>query len=201
MLWLITLCIYDLLWSGQFYFSHKTKWRYLLFFLFFLHKVFYKRCPSTIRNLAVFPDVVPHMDSLVEVRGSCVENAEEKETPKLYCGADGDWLVPLGRCICTIGHEEMNSVCQRKELFVCAKFRALPFKVQWYREYGVWVYRTSIPPITHLLAAPPALIFFSCLHCLCVTHDPTSFLSSTSLLILTLVVPQHNPHVLYNQTA
>ncbi|XP_056881618.1 ephrin type-A receptor 6-like [Takifugu flavidus] len=69
-------------------------------------KVFYKRCPPTVRNLAAFPDTVPHMDSLVEVRGSCVENAEERETPKLYCGADGDWLVPLGRCVCSAGHEE-----------------------------------------------------------------------------------------------
>lgn len=57
------------------------------------------------------------------------------------------------------------------------------------------------PPSLHLLAAPPALIFFSCLHCLCVTHPPPSFLSSTSLLIVTLVVPLHHPHVLYNQTA
>ncbi|XP_007553984.1 ephrin type-A receptor 6-like [Poecilia formosa] len=77
-------------------------------------KVFYKRCPSTLRNLAAFPDTVPHMDSssLVEVRGTCVENAEERDTPKLYCGADGDWLVPLGRCICSIGHEETDDHCR-----------------------------------------------------------------------------------------
>ncbi|XP_030269849.1 ephrin type-A receptor 6-like isoform X3 [Sparus aurata] len=77
-------------------------------------KVFYKRCPATIRNLAAFPDTVPHMDSssLVEVRGVCVENAEERDTPKLYCGADGDWLVPLGGCFCSIGHEEMDGYCR-----------------------------------------------------------------------------------------
>ncbi|KAM7424305.1 hypothetical protein PAMA_000576 [Pampus argenteus] len=77
-------------------------------------KVFYKRCPSTLRNLAAFPDTVPHTDSssLVEVRGACVENAEERDTPKLYCGADGDWLVPLGRCVCSIGHEEMDGYCR-----------------------------------------------------------------------------------------
>lgn len=78
------------------------------------HKAFYKRCPSALRNLAAFPETVPHMDSssLVEVRGACVENAEERDTPKLYCGADGDWLVPLGRCICSIGHEEMDGHCR-----------------------------------------------------------------------------------------
>lgn len=83
------------------------------------HKVFYKRCPSTLRNLAAFPDTVPHMDSssLVEVRGACVENAEERDTPKLYCGADGDWLVPLGRCVCIIGHEEMDGYCRGEKVF------------------------------------------------------------------------------------
>ncbi|XP_029600741.1 ephrin type-A receptor 6-like [Salmo trutta] len=73
-----------------------------------------KRCPSTLRNLAAFPDTVPRVDSssLVEVRGACVENAEERDTPKLYCGADGDWLVPLGRCVCSLGHEEIDGFCQ-----------------------------------------------------------------------------------------
>lgn len=98
-------------------------------FVFFLPslKVFYKRCPSTLRNLAAFPDTVPHMDSssLVEVRGACVENAEERDTPKLYCGADGDWLVPLGRCVCSIGHEEMDGHCRgenKHSFFVVAWF-------------------------------------------------------------------------------
>ncbi|TRY77510.1 hypothetical protein DNTS_035098 [Danionella cerebrum] len=76
-------------------------------------RVYYKKCPSTLRNLAAFPDTVPRVDSssLVEVRGACVENAEERDTPKLYCGADGDWLVPLGRCVCSIGYEEMDGLC------------------------------------------------------------------------------------------
>lgn len=55
--------------------------------------------------------------SLVEVRGACVENAEERDTPKLYCGADGDWLVPLGRCVCSIGHEEMDGYCPGEKKF------------------------------------------------------------------------------------
>lgn len=59
--------------------------------------------------------------SLVEVRGACVENAEERDTPKLYCGADGDWLVPLGRCVCSIGHEEIEGYCKGKTC-VCVKF-------------------------------------------------------------------------------
>ncbi|XP_071420271.1 ephrin type-A receptor 6 isoform X2 [Pithys albifrons albifrons] len=76
-------------------------------------RVYYKKCPFTVRNLAVFPDTIPRVDSssLVEVRGSCVKSAEERDTPKLYCGADGDWLVPLGRCICSVGYEELEGSC------------------------------------------------------------------------------------------
>ncbi|KAJ8252850.1 hypothetical protein GJAV_G00206280 [Gymnothorax javanicus] len=49
-------------------------------------RVYYKKCPFTFRNLATFPDTIPRMDSssLVEVRGACVKNAEERDTPKLY---------------------------------------------------------------------------------------------------------------------
>ncbi|XP_074155948.1 ephrin type-A receptor 6 [Sminthopsis crassicaudata] len=76
-------------------------------------RIFYKKCPFTVRNLAMFPDTIPRVDSssLVEVRGSCVKSAEERDTPKLYCGADGDWLVPLGRCICSVGYEEVDGSC------------------------------------------------------------------------------------------
>ncbi|KAF7251258.1 Ephrin type-A receptor 6, partial [Varanus komodoensis] len=76
-------------------------------------RVYYKKCPFTVRNLAMFPDTIPRVDSssLVEVRGSCVKSAEERDTPKLYCGADGDWLVPLGRCICSVGYEEVEGSC------------------------------------------------------------------------------------------
>lgn len=76
-------------------------------------KVYYKKCPFTLRNLASFPDTVPRVDSssLVEVRGACVDHAEERDTPKLFCGADGDWLVPLGRCVCSVGYEEIDGSC------------------------------------------------------------------------------------------
>uniref|UniRef100_A0AAQ5ZC81 Ephrin type-A receptor 6 n=1 Tax=Amphiprion ocellaris TaxID=80972 RepID=A0AAQ5ZC81_AMPOC len=73
-------------------------------------RVYYKKCPFTLRNLASFPDTVPRVDSssLVEVRGACIDHAEERDTPKLFCGADGDWLVPLGRCVCSVGYEEID---------------------------------------------------------------------------------------------
>ncbi|XP_028650752.2 ephrin type-A receptor 4b isoform X1 [Erpetoichthys calabaricus] len=76
-------------------------------------RVFYKRCPLTVRNLAQFPNTVTGGDSaLVEVHGSCVNNSEEFENPKMYCSADGGWLVPIGRCICKPGFEEWKDICQ-----------------------------------------------------------------------------------------
>lgn len=77
-------------------------------------RVFYKKCPLAVRNLAQFPDTITGADtsSLVEVRGSCVDNSEEKEVPKMYCGADGEWLVPIGNCLCNPGYEERNAECQ-----------------------------------------------------------------------------------------
>ncbi|CAB1348121.1 unnamed protein product, partial [Coregonus sp. 'balchen'] len=64
-------------------------------------RVFYKKCPLAVRNLAQFPDTITGADtsSLVEVRGSCVDNSEERDVPKMYCGADGEWLVPIGNCL------------------------------------------------------------------------------------------------------
>uniref|UniRef100_A0A3B4Y6V8 receptor protein-tyrosine kinase n=1 Tax=Seriola lalandi dorsalis TaxID=1841481 RepID=A0A3B4Y6V8_SERLL len=77
-------------------------------------RVFYKTCPLTIRNLATFPDTVTGADtsSLVEVRGSCVNQSEEREEPKMYCGADGEWLVPIGGCLCNPGNEDKGGACK-----------------------------------------------------------------------------------------
>uniref|UniRef100_A0A4W3J9S3 receptor protein-tyrosine kinase n=1 Tax=Callorhinchus milii TaxID=7868 RepID=A0A4W3J9S3_CALMI len=76
-------------------------------------RVYYKKCPLTVRNLAEFPDMVTGGDSsLVEVRGSCVNNSEEYDVPKMHCSADGGWLVPIGRCVCKPGYEEKQDVCQ-----------------------------------------------------------------------------------------
>uniref|UniRef100_A0A6Q2Z371 Ephrin type-A receptor 7 n=1 Tax=Esox lucius TaxID=8010 RepID=A0A6Q2Z371_ESOLU len=76
-------------------------------------RVYYKRCSSVGRNLAMFTDVVTGADSssLVEVRGQCVDHAEERDTPKMYCSAEGEWLVPIGRCVCSAGFEEHRESC------------------------------------------------------------------------------------------
>lgn len=106
-------------------------------------RVYYKKCPFTVRNLAMFPDTIPRVDSssLVEVRGSCVKSAEERDTPKLYCGADGDWLVPLGRCICSVGYEELDGSCHGKNI---VQFFFLVFRRNLILSYVLCVFSCTV---------------------------------------------------------
>ncbi|MEQ2205299.1 Ephrin type-A receptor 4 [Xenoophorus captivus] len=105
-------------------------------------RVFYKKCPLSVRNLAQFPDTITGADtsSLVEVRGSCVDNSEEKEVPKMYCGADGEWLVPIGNCLCNPGYEERNSECQAVRRHVFGGLCVLSLPVY------AWGYKGTLAP-------------------------------------------------------
>ncbi|MGH0158641.1 UNVERIFIED_CONTAM: hypothetical protein FKN15_062440 [Acipenser sinensis] len=80
-------------------------------------KVYYKKCWSIIENLAVFPDTVTgsEFSSLVEVSGTCVSDAEEEaeNSPKMHCSAEGEWLVPIGKCICKSGFHQKGDACER----------------------------------------------------------------------------------------
>ncbi|XP_035415408.1 ephrin type-A receptor 7 isoform X10 [Cygnus atratus] len=79
-------------------------------------KVYYKKCWSIIENLAIFPDTVTgsEFSSLVEVRGTCVSSAEEEaeNSPKMHCSAEGEWLVPIGKCICKAGYQQKGDTCE-----------------------------------------------------------------------------------------
>ncbi|KAM5162208.1 ephrin type-B receptor 2 isoform 1-T1 [Callospermophilus lateralis] len=80
-------------------------------------RVFYRKCPRVIQNGAVFQETLSGAEStsLVAARGSCIANAEEVDVPiKLYCNGDGEWLVPIGRCMCKAGFEavENGTVCR-----------------------------------------------------------------------------------------
>ncbi|XP_074128442.1 ephrin type-A receptor 5 isoform X8 [Sminthopsis crassicaudata] len=77
-------------------------------------RVYYKKCPSVVRNLALFPDTITGADSsqLLEVSGSCVNHSVTDEPPKMHCSAEGEWLVPIGKCMCKAGYEEKNGTCQ-----------------------------------------------------------------------------------------
>lgn len=63
-------------------------------------KVYYKKCWSIIENLATFPDTVTgsEFSSLVEVEGTCVNDAEEEadNSPKMHCSAEENGWCPLG---------------------------------------------------------------------------------------------------------
>ena len=84
-------------------------------------RVYYKRCLATVQNLAVFPDTVAEaaFATLVEVRGTCVNNSEvdADSPPRMHCSAEGEWLVPIGKCSCSAGYEEGHSSCEgRKQI-------------------------------------------------------------------------------------
>lgn len=140
------------------------------------------------RNLATFPDTVPHMDSLVEVRGSCVEYAEERETPKLYCGADGDWLVPLGRCVCSAGHEESDGYCegrtQWRRLWSSQKRSPLPFP-----RSCILVRSCPSTSCLPLSAAPPPVIGIARPLCLHITYAAPASFAFASLDLLSFTHP------------
>uniref|UniRef100_A0A8C7R7X3 receptor protein-tyrosine kinase n=1 Tax=Oncorhynchus mykiss TaxID=8022 RepID=A0A8C7R7X3_ONCMY len=80
-------------------------------------RIFYRKCPLVVLNGAVFPETLSGAEStsLVAARGVCVPNGEEVDVPiKLYCNGDGEWMVPIGRCMCKAGHEavENGTVCR-----------------------------------------------------------------------------------------
>uniref|UniRef100_A0A8D2IUB8 receptor protein-tyrosine kinase n=1 Tax=Varanus komodoensis TaxID=61221 RepID=A0A8D2IUB8_VARKO len=77
-------------------------------------RVYYKKCSVVVRNLAIFPDTLTGADSsqLLEVLGSCVNHSVTDEPPRMHCSVEGEWLVPIGKCMCKAGYEEKNNTCQ-----------------------------------------------------------------------------------------
>ncbi|XP_067826627.1 ephrin type-A receptor 2 [Heptranchias perlo] len=77
-------------------------------------RVYYKKCPSMVRNMAVFPETIAGADSQVlsEVLGTCVDHAVAQEPPKMHCNADGEWLVLVGQCLCEAAYEMVNGTCK-----------------------------------------------------------------------------------------
>lgn len=99
-------------------------------------RVYYRKCPRVIQNGAIFPETLSGAEStsLVAARGVCVPNGEEVDVPiKLYCSGDGEWMVPIGRCMCKPGYEalENGTVC-RGRAFYCWSASSVSFYVSWY---------------------------------------------------------------------
>ncbi|KAF0031057.1 hypothetical protein F2P81_015612 [Scophthalmus maximus] len=81
-------------------------------------RVFYKRCPFLVKSLAEFPDTIPGSEAsqLVEVVGRCVNNSLPLyEPPRMHCSTEGEWLVPIGKCVCQPGFEEIGGSCQEED--------------------------------------------------------------------------------------
>lgn len=76
-------------------------------------RVYYKTCPEAVRGLARFPETLAGSEGLTEVPGVCVEDAAEEvgSPPRMHCSTDGEWLVPVGRCLCAVGFEEVDGSC------------------------------------------------------------------------------------------
>ncbi|XP_060235554.1 ephrin type-A receptor 10 isoform X3 [Meriones unguiculatus] len=79
-------------------------------------RVYYKQCGATVRGLAAFPATAAEsaFSTLVEVAGTCVAHSEGEpgSPPRMHCGADGEWLVPVGRCSCSAGFQERGDLCE-----------------------------------------------------------------------------------------
>uniref|UniRef100_A0A8D0L4Z8 Ephrin type-A receptor 1 n=1 Tax=Sphenodon punctatus TaxID=8508 RepID=A0A8D0L4Z8_SPHPU len=81
-------------------------------------RVYYKTCPEVVRGLARFPETLAGSEGLAEVPGVCVQDAAEEAAfpPRMHCSSNGEWLVPVGRCLCAVGFEETDrrcTACQR----------------------------------------------------------------------------------------
>ncbi|OXB76301.1 UNVERIFIED_CONTAM: hypothetical protein H355_014709 [Colinus virginianus] len=76
-------------------------------------RVYYKTCPEVVQGLAHFPETLAGSEGLTEVPGACVEYAAEEmgSPPRMHCSTDGEWLVPMGRCLCAVGFEEVDGSC------------------------------------------------------------------------------------------
>ncbi|XP_030890891.1 ephrin type-A receptor 10 [Leptonychotes weddellii] len=79
-------------------------------------RVYHKQCRATVRGLAAFPATAAEsaFSTLVEVTGTCVAHSEGEpgSPPRMHCGADGEWLVPVGRCSCSAGFQERGDICE-----------------------------------------------------------------------------------------
>uniref|UniRef100_A0A8C2MJ48 Ephrin type-A receptor 2 n=1 Tax=Cricetulus griseus TaxID=10029 RepID=A0A8C2MJ48_CRIGR len=82
-------------------------------------RVYYKKCPEMLQSLARFPETiavaVSETHPLATVAGTCVDHAVVPyggEEPLMHCTVNGEWLVPIGQCLCQAGYEKSEDACQ-----------------------------------------------------------------------------------------
>lgn len=71
--------------------------------------VFYRQCPATSLYLASYPATPSGVEptALVPVSGTCVPHSKTQggTPPRMHCNAEGEWMVPVGGCVCDEGYE------------------------------------------------------------------------------------------------
>lgn len=71
--------------------------------------IFYRQCPATSVYLASYPATPSGAEptALVPVSGTCVAHSKMQggTPPRMHCNAEGEWMVPVGGCVCDEGHE------------------------------------------------------------------------------------------------
>lgn len=71
--------------------------------------IFYRRCPATSLYLASYPPTPSGAEptALVPVSGTCVPHSKAQggTPPRMHCNAEGEWMVPVGGCVCDEGYE------------------------------------------------------------------------------------------------
>ncbi|XP_029932442.1 tyrosine-protein kinase receptor TYRO3 isoform X2 [Myripristis murdjan] len=72
-------------------------------------RLYYKRCPEFVGDLARFEKVGAGAGPRV---GSCEEGAVEVSEPVRECNMDGTWGPLQGGCICGPGHQSLDDACQ-----------------------------------------------------------------------------------------
>ncbi|XP_026854911.2 ephrin type-B receptor 5 [Electrophorus electricus] len=79
--------------------------------------VFYRRCPAVSRYLASYSATPSGAEptALVPVTGTCVAHSQSQggTAPRMHCNAEGEWMVPVGKCTCDAGYEpsQNSSAC------------------------------------------------------------------------------------------
>lgn len=72
--------------------------------------IFYRRCPATSLYLASYPATPSGAEAtaLVPMTGTCVPHSKAPggTAPRMHCNAEGEWMVPVGGCVCDEGYEQ-----------------------------------------------------------------------------------------------
>ncbi len=75
-------------------------------------RVFYTTCPATMRSLAAFPSRW-HQERWRRWRAPVWRTQWcWRSCSRMYCTAEGEWVVPVGQCLCRAGYQAVGVACK-----------------------------------------------------------------------------------------